>query len=213
MQTVTRSWAMTVDMRAQLLRSRGFAVLKLDNRGSSRRGVAFEASLRLRMGTCELDDQAAGVAALVDAGIADPKRVGIYGWSYGGYVSALAALRMPSVFRAAVAGAPVTSWDGYDTHYTERYMGLPQFEPGAYAQASALRDEAAAGSPLLIIHGMLDENVHVRHTTRLVAALTKRRAPHELMLFPDERHLPRGVDGRAYTERRVLDFLERELRA
>jgi dipeptidyl-peptidase-4 len=212
-QTVTRSWAMTVDMRAQLLRSRGFAVLKLDNRGSSRRGLAFEATLRLRMGSHELEDQAAGVAALVASGVADAKRVGIYGWSYGGYVSALAALRMPTVFRAAVAGAPVTSWDGYDTHYTERYMGLPQSEAAAYAAASALRDEPGlASSPLLIIHGMLDENVHVRHTTRLVAALTKRRAPHELLLFPDERHLPRGVEGRAYTERRVLDFLERELR-
>ena len=214
-QTVTRSWAMTVDMRAQMLRSRGFAVLKLDNRGSSRRGLAFEATLRLRMGSCELQDQAAGVAALVAAGVADPQRVGIYGWSYGGYASALAALRMPGTFKAAVAGAPVTSWDGYDTHYTERYMGLPQTEAAAYAEASALREEGdgKASSPLLIIHGMLDENVHVRHTTRLVAALTKRRAPHELLLFPDERHLPRGAEGRAYTERRVLDFLERELRA
>ena len=153
-QTVTRSWATTVDMRAQLLRSRGFAVLKLDNRGSSRRGLAFEASLRVRMGTCELEDQAAGAAALVASGVADPARVGIYGWSYGGYVSALAALRMPSVFRAAVAGAPVTSWDGYDTHYTERYMGLPQSEAFAYAAASALRAEPGAPSsaPLLIIH-------------------------------------------------------------
>ena len=213
-QTVTRSWAMTVDMRAQLLRSRGFAVLKLDNRGSSRRGLAFEATLRLRMGSCELEDQAAGVAALVASGVADPARVGIYGWSYGGYMSALAALRMPSVFRCAVAGAPVTSWDGYDTHYTERYMGLPQSEAAAYADASALRElSEQKSSPLLIIHGMLDENVHVRHTARLVAALTQRRAPHELLLFPDERHLPRGVEGRAYTERRVIDFLERELSA
>ena len=80
-----------VELRAQLLRSRGFAVLKLDNRGSSRRGLAFEALLRLRMGTCELEDLAAGVAALVASGVADPARVGIYGWSYGGYVSALAA--------------------------------------------------------------------------------------------------------------------------
>jgi dipeptidyl-peptidase-4 len=111
-QTVARSWALTVDMRAQHLRALGFAVLKLDSRGSSRRGLAFEASLHLRMGSAELEDQAAGVAALVAAGVADPQRVGVYGWSYGGYLAALAALRMPAVFRAAVAGAPVTSWDG-----------------------------------------------------------------------------------------------------
>jgi dipeptidyl-peptidase-4 len=111
-QTVTRSWAMTVDMRAQALRSRGFTVLKLDSRGSSRRGLAFESTLHLRMGSTELADQAAGVAALVASGVADAARVGIYGWSYGGYLAALAALRMPATFRAAVAGAPVTSWDG-----------------------------------------------------------------------------------------------------
>jgi dipeptidyl-peptidase-4 len=103
---------------------------------------------------------------------------------------------------------------GYDTHYTERYMGLPQRETQAYADASAMRPAAAGTpppSPMLLIHGMLDENVHVRHTARLVSELTLRRAPHELMLFPEERHLPRGLDGRAHTERRVVQFLAREL--
>ena len=201
-------------MRAQLLRSRGFAVLNLDNRGSSRRGLAFEASMRVRMGTCELEDQATGMAALVASGVADPVSVGIYGWSNGGYVSTLAALRMSSVFRAAVAGAPVTSWDGHDTHYTERYKGLPQSEAVAHAAASALRAEPGrqAQHRCSSFTPCFDENVHVRHTTRLVAALTQRCAPHELLLFPNERHLPSGLERRAYTERRVLNFLKRELK-
>ncbi len=95
-------------------------------------------------------------------------------------------------------------------------MGLPEREAAAYADASVLRPPAPGApspSPMLLIHGMLDENVHFRHTARLISALTQRRAPHELMLFPEERHLPRGLEGRAHTERRVLAFLERELAA
>lgn len=212
-QLVTRSWALTVDMRAQLLRSRGFAVLKVDSRGSSRRGCAFEHALFRNMGAPELADQIAAVNQLAAQGIADVSRVGIYGWSYGGYLAALGALKAPHVFKAAVAGAPVTSWDGYDTGYTERYMGLPFVELSAYEAASALETSAWAAqtSPLLLIHGMLDENVHARHTMRLCQALTSRRAPHDLMLFPEERHLPRDLAGLAYTEERVLAFLSKHI--
>ena len=110
-------------MRAQYYRRRGYLVFKLDNRGSARRGLAFEAAIRHDMGNAEVADQAAGVAWLVSEGLTDPARVGIYGWSYGGYLSAMALMKASDVFAAAVAGAPVTSWDGYDSHYTERYMG------------------------------------------------------------------------------------------
>jgi dipeptidyl-peptidase 4 len=117
---VQSGWHLTVDMRAQHLRSRGFAVLKLDNRGSARRGLAFEGALRGNMGDIEVQDQVDGVRRLVAQGIADPQRVGIYGWSYGGYMSLMALARAPETFRAGAAGAPVTHWDTYDTHYTER---------------------------------------------------------------------------------------------
>jgi dipeptidyl-peptidase 4 len=215
-QMVAHNWMQTVDMRAQMLRSRGFAVLKLDSRGSARRGRAFEDSLFRAMGSVELDDQAAAVKQLAARGIVvDTQRVGIFGWSYGGYLSALAALRMPSVFTCAVVGAPVTSWDGYDTAYTERYMGTPSQDAKAYEASSCLNADlwSSCPSPMLIIHGGLDENVHFRHTARLVQMLTKKRVKHELMLFPQERHLPRDADGRAYTEGRVLDFLTQHLLA
>ena len=132
-QMITRSWGVTVALRAQYLRQQGFCVAVVDNRGSTDRGLAFEGHLRHRLGTVEVDDQVALVTSLVDAGVTDPERVGIYGWSYGGYLSALCLARRPDVFRAACAGAPVTSWDGYDTHYTERYMGTPADNPDGYA--------------------------------------------------------------------------------
>src|SRR5690606_18832531 len=131
-QMVTRSWSMAVAMRAQFLRQEGFCVAVVDNRGSTDRGLAFEAPLRHRLGDVEVDDQVALARALVDEGTSDPDRVGIYGWSYGGYLSLLCLARRPDVFRAACAGAPVTAWDGYDTHYTERYMGTPASNPHGY---------------------------------------------------------------------------------
>ena len=216
-QMVTRGWSQSVDMRSQLLRSRGFAVLKLDSRGSARRGRAFEDVLHLAMGSRELEDQAAVVKQLASKpGIAvDTSRAGIFGWSYGGYLSALAALKLPNVFSCAVVGAPVTSWDGYDTAYTERYMGLPAEQPAAYERSSCLNTDlwsvTPPPSPMLLIHGGLDENVHFRHTARLVAQLNRRRVPHQLMLFPQERHRPRDMDGRAHTESRVLAFLTEHL--
>ena len=216
-QMVSHGWSQTIDMRSQLLRSRGFAVLKLDSRGSARRGRAFENVLHLSMGSCELEDQAGAVQQLASrSGMqVDATRVGIFGWSYGGYLSALAALRKPGVFSCAVVGAPVTSWCGYDTAYTERYMGTPAAQAAAYDASSCLNTDMWSvqppPSPMLLIHGGLDENVHFRHTARLVACLNRRRVPHQLMLFPQERHLPRDMDGRAHTEGRVLAFLTEHL--
>ena len=211
-QQVTRSWAITVAMRAQLLRQEGFCVAVVDGRGSTDRGLVFESPLRHRMGTVEVDDQVALVRSLVADGLADPDRVGIYGWSYGGYLSAMCLARRPDVFRSACAGAPVTSWDGYDTHYTERYMGTPATNPDGYAAASVMTHVAGLrGRDLLLVHGLIDENVHFRHTARLLNALIRERIPHELLLFPDERHLPRGAEDREFMEERIIDFFRRTL--
>ena len=211
-QLVTRSWSVTVAMRAQLLRQEGFCVAVVDGRGSTDRGLAFESALRHRMGTVEVDDQVALVRSLVADGLTDPDRVGIYGWSYGGYLSALCLARRPDVFRSACAGAPVTSWDGYDTHYTERYMGTPATNPDGYAAASVMTHVAGLrGRDLLLVHGLIDENVHFRHTARLLNALIRERIPHELLLFPDERHLPRRAEDREFMEERIVDFFRRTL--
>ncbi|HEX4901580.1 MAG TPA: DPP IV N-terminal domain-containing protein [Acidimicrobiales bacterium] len=211
-QLVTRGWGPTVSMRAQLLRQEGFAVAVVDGRGSWDRGLAFEGTLRHRLGTVEVDDQVALVEALIADGTADPDRVGVYGWSYGGYLSALCLARRPDVFRAACAGAPVTSWDGYDTHYTERYLGTPQSNPDGYRDASVLTHvEGLRERDLLLVHGLIDENVHFRHTARLVQALVEADIDHRLLLYPTERHLPRREADRASMEHRILDFFRTTL--
>jgi dipeptidyl-peptidase 4 len=206
-QMVTNGWQMTAAMRAQYLCRLGFLVFVLDNRGSARRGLAFEGAIRRDMGHLEVEDQVDGVRWLVDEGLTDPDRVGIYGWSYGGYMSAMCLARAPETFKVAVAGAPVTSWDGYDTHYTERYMDTPQNNPEGYASGSVLNHVGTMTGSLLLIHGLIDENVHFRHTARLINALIAARKPYELLLFPDERHMPRRLADRDYMEERLRDFL------
>jgi dipeptidyl-peptidase-4 len=121
----------------------------------------------------------------------------------------LCLLHAPDVFKAAVAGAPVTDWDGYDTHYTERYMGTPADNPEGYRAASVLPLAASLTRPLLIVHGMADENVHFRHTARLLNALNAAGRTYDLLPFPDERHLPRGHDERVLLERRLVEHFDR----
>jgi dipeptidyl-peptidase-4 len=210
-QMVTRGWRMTAAMRAQALRRLGYLVFVLDNRGSARRGLAFEGGIQHRMGELEVQDQVDGVHWLIEQGLADPERVGVYGWSYGGYMAALCLARAPEVFRCAVAGAPVTHWDGYDTHYTERYMGLPGENPAGYRESSVLQHVEQITGRLMIVHGLIDENVHFRHTARLINALIAARKSYELLLFPDERHLPRKLADRVYMEEQIAAFFGRAL--
>jgi dipeptidyl-peptidase 4 len=210
-QMVNDSWAQTVDLRAQLLAEQGFIVLKVDNRGSARRGLRFEAPIHGRLGDVELRDQVEGLRWLDRLGIADLSRVGIYGWSYGGYLTVMALLTHPDVFKAGVAGAPVTFWEGYDTAYTEKYLRTPQANPNGYRQSSALTHVDRLRAPLLLVHGMIDENVHFRHTARLMQALIDAGKPFETLLYPNERHMPRSERDRADMERRLLEFFQEHL--
>jgi alpha/beta superfamily hydrolase len=212
-QRVNRSYNQCLDMRAQRLKSLGFAVMKCDNRGSARRGVAFENPISRRLGQVEVEDQITAVQYVVQCGVADPQRIGIYGWSYGGYLAALCLCRAPHIFRVAVAGAPVTSWDGYDTHYTERYMGLPQENREQY-KSSALIDAVShmqVHQKLMIVHGLIDENVHFRHTERLVHHLIALGKEYDLLLFPEERHSPRRLRDRVYMEQQISSYFVRHL--
>jgi dipeptidyl-peptidase-4 len=210
-QRVTNSWLLTVDMRAQYLASQGFLVFKLDNQGSARRGLAFEAPIKHSMGDVEVADQVDGVRWLVEQGLADPEHVGIYGWSYGGYMAAMCLAKAADTFQVAVAGAPVTHWDGYDTCYTERYMGLPQKNTTGYEVSSVMHHLDKITGKLLLVHGLIDENVHFRHTARLINGLIAARKRYDLLLFPDERHMPRRADGRLYMEEQIADYFKENL--
>ena len=213
-QFVADKWStVSADLRAQKLRSEGFLVVKCDNRGSARRGQPFEAAIKGNLGDLEVADQVSAVDYVVARGLADRDRVGIYGWSYGGYLSAMCLARAPRTFRCAVAGAPVTSWDGYDTHYTERYMaGGPAENPKGYASSSVMTHAAQIEGALLLVHGLIDENVHFRHTARLIQALVDEGKAYDLLCFPNERHSPRSEKDRAFMEARVFAFLDTWLR-
>ena len=210
-QMVNDSWVQTVDLRAQWLAQHGFVVLKVDNRGSARRGLAFEAPINRRMGQIEVQDQVDGVRWLGTLGIADTSRVGIYGWSYGGFMALMALFTAPDVFKAGIAGAPVTFYEGYDTAYTEKYMGTPADNPEGYRRGSPLTYADQLRAPLLVVHGMIDENVHFRHTARLMQALIDAGKPFESLIYPNERHMPRSEKDRVDMERRLLEFFQRNL--
>ena len=211
-QQVADAWSSTSAMRRQWLRSQGFLVVVADNRGAAGRGLAFEGAIRWDLGDVEVRDQVAVVRALTAQGLVDPERVGINGWSYGGYLSALCLAKAPDVFTAAVAGAPVTHWDGYDTHYTERYLGTPQANPEGYRRSSVMAHaEGFRDRHLMLVHGLIDENVHFRHSARLINALIQARIPYELFLLPGERHSPRAEADRVYLEERILEFFRRVL--
>jgi dipeptidyl-peptidase-4 len=206
-QHAVDDWLVTAQLRAQALRRLGCAVMLVDNRGTARRGLAFEAAISRHLGTVEVADQVAAVRWATDSGRADPERVAIYGWSYGGYMALRCLELAPEVFRAGVAGAPVTHWDGYDTHYTERYMGMPEENAAAYDDTSALAHVDRISGELLIVHGLIDENVHFRHSARLINRLIAEKKPYTLLCFPDERHLPRRLEDRAYMEEQIITWI------
>ncbi|MDB5079882.1 MAG: uncharacterized protein JWP00_1806 [Chloroflexi bacterium] len=210
-QRVQNTWDVTVDMRAQYLAQQGFVVFRVDNRGSANRGLAFEGVLAGRFGEPELRDQLAGVEFLTAKGLADPDRVGIYGWSYGGYMTCIALLKAPEVFKVGVAGAPVTFFEGYDTHYTERYLRTPQDNPDGYRATSVLPLVGNLQGNLLLIHGLVDENVHFRHSAALIERLTEEQKKFDLMILPEERHMPRQAATLGYLEKRVTEYFKENL--
>ncbi|HVS35619.1 MAG TPA: alpha/beta fold hydrolase [Gemmataceae bacterium] len=174
----------------QWLADQGFIVAAVDNRGTPGRGRDWEKAVSKHFGSVPLEDQIAGLKAL---GRRFPEmdldRVGVYGWSFGGYLSALAVLKAPDVFKAAVAGAPVVDWLDYDTHYTERYLGLPDTDAEAYKEASLLTYAADLKRPLLLVHGTADDNVYFRHTLKLTNALFRAGKDFELLPLAGMTHM------------------------
>ncbi len=212
-QAVTSTWSLTVDLRAQYLAQQDYVVLKVDNRGSANRGLAFEAAIARAMGHVEVNDQLDGVRFLASRPYVDSTRVGIYGWSYGGYMTLRALLQAPEVFKVGISGAPVTFWEGYDTHYTERYMGLPATNEAGYRASSVLPYVEQLAGKLMLVQGLVDENVHARHAMRLIEVLTTAAKDYELVLFPEARHMPRNPAHLEYLERQLVEFLNRHLKA
>ncbi|MDX2149268.1 MAG: DPP IV N-terminal domain-containing protein [Bryobacteraceae bacterium] len=195
----------------QVYAHRGFVVWQLDNRGTAGRGHAFEARLYRRFGKQELEDQLEGVKHLTSLGFVDPARIGITGWSYGGFMTLTALFHAPDTFKSGIAGAAVTDWRQYDTIYTERYLGLPQENEEGYRLSSPVHYAANLKGQLMLVHNIGDDNVHFSNAMQMIDALEKANKQFDLVIYPQKAH---GVTGpvRRHMNEAMLAFFERTLK-
>jgi len=205
-QVVHRGWQGAL---AQAIVDKGYIYFAIDGRGSDNRGVAFETAISRAMGSVEVADQLVGANYLKTLDFVDPKRVSTFGWSYGGYMTIKMLQANPGAYAAGIAVAPVTRWQLYDTHYTERYLGDPNKEPKVYEDSNALADTGKISDPLLVIHGMSDDNVFFENTTALVAKLQAEAVPFEMMLYPGFTHRISGPIVSKHLYETMFRFLDR----
>ena len=204
-QTVNRGWNGAL---RQAIVDKGYIWFALDNRGSANRGVAFEQPIYRAMGTVEVRDQKAGADYLKTLDFVDPEKIAIDGWSYGGYMTLKQLQADPGLYAAGISGAPVTRWELYDTHYTERFMGTPQADAAAYEAASAIPNATKIVDPLLLIHGMADDNVVFENATEIISAMQEANVPFEMMLYPGYTHRVSGEQISPHRYNTVFRFLE-----
>ena len=208
-QSVTNEWSANFN---EILARRGFIVFTIDNRGTSFRGVAFDAPIYRRMGKVEVADQMVGVEHLRSLDFVDPERIGIWGWSYGGYMTLMSLSTQPDAFAAGVSGAPVTDWALYDTHYTERYLGTPQNNADGYEASGVFPYAKDLDTPLLLIHGMADDNVLFTNSTKLMKTLQDEGRPFDMMTYPGSKHgLTRVPASGKHAYAHILRFFEQHL--
>lgn len=209
-QVIQNRWGETSLMH-HLFAQEGFLVWSLDNRGSWGRGHAWESAVFKDMGRHELADQLAGVAYLKSLPFVDGNRLGIWGWSYGGYMTLFTLTHAPDVFKCGIAGGPVTDWKFYDSIYTERYMRTPQENVEGYKTSSPLEAANKLKANVLLIHGADDDNVHMQNTMNFVDALVKADRPFNLYIQPGEKHGFRSQADRLYLNNRMLQFFREHL--
>lgn len=204
-QMVTKGWGGTL---AQAIVDKGYIYFVLDNRGSANRGVDFEQPIYRAMGGVEVRDQKKGAEYLKSLPFVDADKIAIYGWSYGGYMTLKQLQADPGLYAAGISGAPVTRWELYDTHYTERFMGDPRKVPEAYEKASAIPDATRITDPLLLIHGMADDNVVFENATEIISVLQENNVPFEMMLYPGYTHRVSGPKIGPHVWNSIFRFLE-----
>jgi dipeptidyl-peptidase-4 len=194
----------------QVLAQKGYLIWQLDNRGSSGRGHGWESVIYHETGAHELNDQLDGIRYLSTLGFADMTRVGISGWSYGGYMTLYALANAPGVFKAGIAGAPVTDWRNYDSIYTERYMGLPDENAEGYKRSSPQTKAAEIKARLLLLHNIEDDNVHFQNSLQMAGVLEREGKQFQMIVYPQKSH---GVGGALQRQmhQAMLDFFEKAL--
>jgi dipeptidyl-peptidase-4 len=208
-QQVKRAW---MNPMAQYWVSKGWIYFQIDNRGSANRGTAFEDQIYHAMGTVEVADQATGARWLQQQSFVDPKKIAIFGWSYGGYMT----LKMlekapPGLYAAGVSGAPVTKWEMYDTHYTERYLGNPATDPKVYDASDAVADAPSIKTPMLLMHGLSDDNVVFENSAALINRLQETDTPFDMMLYVGQTHHIAGEGRQAHVQHTIETFLDEKV--
>lgn len=209
-QRVTNSWQ-GVNMTQYMLQQ-GYVVFQLDNRGSNYRGTAFEFPIYQKLGDVEVADQITGVKYLHSLPFVDKERIGIFGHSYGGYMALMTMFKASDYFKAGVSGAPVTDWLLYDTHYTERYLNHPQANAEGYENSSVFPYVDGLKGPLLIYHGMADDNVLFTNTTKLIKTLQDKNKTFELMTYPGSKHSMRGKPVKVHLNHTIMKFFDRHFK-
>lgn len=211
-QTVVNRWNATNGVWFQMLAQMGFVVVSVDNRGTGFRGEGFKKMTYLELGKYETADQIEAAIYLASLPYIDESRIGIFGWSYGGYMSLLCLAKGHAHFAAAISVAPVTNWRFYDSVYTERYMRTPQENPHGYDDNSPMSHAGKIKGPLLLVHGSADDNVHYQNTMEMTSALIDEGIPFDMMIYPDHNHGIGGSGARMHLYRMMTDFLVRHLK-
>jgi dipeptidyl-peptidase-4 len=207
-QQVKRAWmaAMT-----QYWVSKGWIYFQIDNRGSPNRGTAFQDQIYHAMGSVEVQDQATAARWLQQQPFVDPWKIATYGWSYGGYMTLKMLEAGQGLYAAGIAGAPVTRWELYDTHYTERYLGNPLTDPKTYATSDAIADAPAIRTPLLLMHGLSDDNVVFENSAALIDRLQETDTPFDMMLYIGQTHHIAGEGRQAHVQKTIERFLDEKV--
>ncbi len=208
-QLVTNAWG---DYFNQYMANQGFVVFTLDNRGMARRGRKFEDPIYQQLGAVEVEDQLAGIHWLKSQPWVDPKRIGVFGWSYGGYMTTMMLSKASDQLAGGVAVAPVTDWRLYDTFYTERYLGRPQDNDSGYTRSSPLAWLDGLTSKLYLVHGMADDNVLFLNSTKLMAELQKRGTQFQFMAYPGAKHGLNLPGQRSHVYHLIENFFQREVK-
>ncbi|MBT8267740.1 MAG: S9 family peptidase, partial [Bacteroidia bacterium] len=210
-QSVSNRWNGTNDYWFQMLAQKGYIIACIDGRGTGYKGAEFKKVTQKELGKYEVEDQIEAVRILGQRSYIDESRIGIWGWSYGGFMSSNCLFKGNDVFKMAIAVAPVTSWRFYDTIYTERYMTTPQENPSGYDDNSPINHVDKLKGDFLLIHGGGDDNVHVQNTMRMVEALIQADKQFEWMIYPDRNHGIYGGNTRLHLYKKMTDFIDETL--
>jgi dipeptidyl-peptidase-4 len=195
----------------QLLAQKGYIVVSVDNRGTGGRGAEFKKIIYQQLGKYETIDQIEAAKWLATQSYVDAERIGIWGWSYGGYMSSLCILKGNDVFKTAIAVAPVTNWKWYDTIYTERYMRTEEENPSGYADNSPVYFADQLKGNYLIVHGLADDNVHFQNTTEMINALVMANKHFDMYIYPNRNHGIYGGSTRLHLYNKMTGFLLEKL--